>query len=325
MTVLDVKDLKKDYRIERGLFRSPSFVHAVSGVSLSLEAGKTLALVGESGCGKTTLAKLIMGIETPDSGELVIGGMDALHVRTDEEKRQLRQKVQIVFQDPYSSLNPRKKIGHILDEPLKLNTSLSPKQRYHKIVDMLQRVGLKEEHYHRYPHMFSGGQRQRIAIARSLMLEPELIVLDEPVSALDISIQAQVLNLLMELQEEMNLSYLFISHDLGVVRHIADHVLVMYLGTPVEYGACQDIFSNPQHPYTRALLAATPIADPRHQRDKLPLKGELPSPLNLPKGCVFSTRCLYKNERCEASRPNFCQYDNERFVACYGVEEKRLP
>ena len=255
--VVEVHDLRQVYRIGRGLFRQPDQLHAVAGVSFSVQPGRTLAVVGESGCGKSTLARMVALIEAPTSGRLALGGVDVLSAAP-QQRRELRQAVQLVFQNPYGSLNPRKKIGAILEGPLEINTRLEAPERAQQARAMLALVGLRPEHYDRYPHMFSGGQRQRIAIARALMLKPKLVVADEPVSALDVSIQAQVLNLLADLQAELGLAYLFISHDLGVVRHIAHDVLVMYLGQTVEQGDKGRIFAQPLHPYTRALLGATP-------------------------------------------------------------------
>ena len=243
--------------------------------------------------------------------------------RSFAELRELRRMVQIVFQDPYGSLNPRHKISSILGEPLIINTDMSASERESAVISMMERVGLRPEHYDRYPHMFSGGQRQRIAIARALMLNPKVVVLDEPVSALDVSIQAQVLNLLSELQEEMNLAFLFISHDLSVVRHIADDVLVMYLGRPVEQGTRDQIFNNPQHPYTKALLSATPMADPNQKRERIKLVGELPSPINPPTGCAFHPRCAYADDRCKSEVPDLHNSEGSG-VSCHAVEEKRI-
>ena len=263
--VLQAKDLARFYEVKGGLRNKGGTVRALSGASFQLEAGKTLAVVGESGCGKSTLARLVTLIESPTSGSLTIGGVDVGLAAT-SDLQSLRRHVQIVFQDPFGSLNPRHKIGSILEEPLKINTDLSAAERRERAEAMIAKVGLRPEHYGRYPHMFSGGQRQRIAVARALMLNPRIVVLDEPVSALDLSIQAQVLNLLADLQEEYNLAYLFISHDLSVVRHIADDVIVMYLGRAVEQGSRDEIFREPRHPYTRALLSATPVADPGRER-----------------------------------------------------------
>lgn len=321
-TVLQAHDLRRHYDVKGGLFSKGGTVKALDGATFSLEAGKTLAVVGESGCGKSTLARLVTLIEQPTAGQLSLGGMDVLAARTADERRQLRQMVQIVFQDPYGSLNPRQKISTILEEPLKINTNMSSSERREAVLSMMSRVGLRPEQADRYPHMFSGGQRQRIAIARALMLRPKIVILDEPVSALDVSIQAQVLNLLADLQEEMNLAYLFISHDLSVVRHIADDVLVMYLGRPVEHGTREEIFSNPQHPYTRALLSATPVADPHRKRERIKLTGELPSPLNPPSGCPFHPRCPLANDRCHSEVPHLRQ-TSEADVSCHAVEEGR--
>ena len=304
--VAQAQDLKQVYAISRGFLRAPDHLQAVGGVSFTLHGGKTLAVVGESGCGKSTLARMVSLIEAPSAGTLFLNGQDASKP-TPQERQALRRSVQLVFQNPYGSLNPRKRIGEILQAPLEINTTLHAPEREAQARDMLALVGLRPEHYDRYPHMFSGGQRQRIAIARALMLKPALVVADEPVSALDVSIQAQVLNLLADLQQQLGLAYLFISHDLGVVRHIAHDVLVMYLGHAVEQGEKKTIFAQPLHPYTQALLASTPglvgstSALPQQQR--IVLKGELPSPLNPPSGCVFSTRCQFVTERCRVERP----------------------
>ena len=317
--VVEAKDLKRIYEIRRGFMRAPDHLQAVGGVSFTVQAGKTLAVVGESGCGKSTLARMVSLIESPSSGKLKITGVDAIN-GSDEERLALRKAVQLVFQNPYGSLNPRKKIGAILEAPLEINTTLPAVERAEKARAMLALVGLRPEHYDRYPHMFSGGQRQRIAIARALMLNPALVVADEPVSALDVSIQAQVLNLLADLQQSLGLAYLFISHDLGVVRHIAHDVLVMYLGHAVEQGEKTALFAQPLHPYTQALLASTPgLAGSSAIKHRIVLKGELPSPLNPPKGCVFSTRCPHVTERCRAERPLLREVAG-RQVACHYAE-----
>ncbi|MBA4796030.1 dipeptide transport system ATP-binding protein [Rhizobium rosettiformans] len=258
--MLEIRDIKRDYRVPQGLFKDDKIVHAVKGVSFKLDKGKTLAIVGESGCGKSTLARILTFIDEPTAGELLIDGQK-VDTRPGHLTADMRQKVQIVFQNPYGSLNPRQKIGDVLGEPLLINTKMSAAERRDRATEMLIKVGLGPEHYNRYPHMFSGGQRQRIAIARALMLNPKLLVLDEPVSALDLSVQAQVLNLLADLQEEFGLTYVFISHDLSVVRYIADEVMVMYYGEAVEYGTRDAVFADPQHEYTRTLFAATPRAD----------------------------------------------------------------
>ncbi|MEQ9606801.1 MAG: dipeptide ABC transporter ATP-binding protein [Kiloniellaceae bacterium] len=324
--VLAADDLKRHYQIGSGLFSASRVLKAVDGASFTLAAGKTLAVVGESGCGKSTLARMVTLIERPTAGTLTLNGVDVTQA-TGETQRKLRQSVQIVFQDPYGSLNPRQKIGTILEEPLVINRKLSAAERRRAAEAMMARVGLRPEHYERYPHMFSGGQRQRIAIARALMLNPDIVVLDEPVSALDVSIQAQVLNLLSDLQQEFDLAYLFISHDLSVVRHIADDVIVMYLGHPVEQGPRDAVFANPQHPYTRALLSATPKADPAQKRQRIKLTGELPSPLNPPGGCTFNPRCPYANERCRVEPPAMLPSPESggAVVACHAVQERRLP
>jgi dipeptide transport system ATP-binding protein len=315
--VAEARDLTRHYSVRRGLFAPPALLKAVDGVSFTIDPGRTLAVVGESGCGKSTLARMVTLIEPPTAGELRLIGKDAVK-NAPADRTPLRRAVQIVFQNPYGSLNPRKKIGAILEEPLVINTSLAKPERHEQVREMMAKVGLRPEHYHRYPHMFSGGQRQRIAIARALMLRPKLVVADEPVSALDVSIQAQVLNLLRELQVEFQLSYLFISHDLGVVHHVSDEVMVMYLGRPVEQGPKDSIFRQPLHPYTRALLASTPSVEKK--RERMVLTGELPSPLNPPAGCAFHTRCPFARERCHAERPVLRKV-GDRDVACHFAEE----
>lgn len=316
---IEGKGLVRHYSVGGGFLSKASTLKAVDGANFSLKAGETLAVVGESGCGKSTLARMATLIEEPTAGTLLIDGADP-YSDSAEGRRKLRQDVQIVFQNPYGSLNPRKKIGTILEEPLVINRSGTDIERREAAEAMLARVGLRPEHYNRYPHMFSGGQRQRIAIARALMLKPRILVADEPVSALDISIQAQVLNLLMDLQEEMNLALLFISHDLSVVRRIADQVMVMYLGKVVEQGAAERIFSNPAHPYTQALLGATPAVDPSLRRARVKLTGELPSPLNPPSGCAFHNRCRLAASRCSAETPKLEDRSN-RMVACHFSEK----
>jgi dipeptide transport system ATP-binding protein len=317
MTALVVaQDLKRSYEVRRGWLKKPAQLHAVGGVSFELQAGQTLAVVGESGCGKSTLARMITLIEKPSAGMLTLDGVDAVDPPASAVKA-LRRTVQIVFQNPYGSLNPRKRIGSILEEPLAINTDMPKAERRALALDMMAKVGLRPEQHSRYPHMFSGGQRQRIAIARALMLRPKLVVADEPVSALDMSVQAQVLNLLVDLQREMGLAYLFISHDLGVVRHIAHDVMIMYLGIAVEHGPKQRIFARPLHPYTQALLGATPGMG--RTRKRIVPKGELPSPLDPPQGCVFSTRCPYVTERCRVERPPLRPLDG-RLIACHYAE-----
>ncbi|MDR6754752.1 dipeptide transport system ATP-binding protein [Mycoplana sp. BE70] len=309
--VLQGKDLSRFYAVKRGMFKPEATVKALNGVTFELHSGKTLAVVGESGCGKSTLARLVTMIEDPTEGTLLIDGKPA-HVGD----MSLRSLVQIVFQNPYGSLNPRQKVGTILEEPLVINTKDDAATRRGKVEEMMTKVGLRPEHYDRYPHMFSGGQRQRIAIARALMLRPKVLVLDEPVSALDLSIQAQVLNLLMDLQKEMGLAYLFISHGLSVVRHIADEVMVMYLGRPVETGTAESVFAHPTHPYTAALLSATPVANPEGKRERIQLQGELPSPLKPPTGCPFNPRCWRATDECRQAMPPV-EGDAHHSYACY--------
>jgi len=317
--VLEARDLARYYRVKRGVLRGHATVRAVDGVSFTLEAGRSLAVVGESGSGKSTLARVVTLIEPPSAGTLRLMGKDPFTADA-ATRRELRRAVQMVFQDPYGSLNPRKKVGAILEEPLIVNTALKAPERRERARSMLAAVGLRPEHYQRYPHMFSGGQRQRIAIARALMLNPRLVVADEPVSALDISIQAQVLNLMMDLQAQFDLAYLFISHDLSVVRHIADDVLVMYLGKPVEHGPKETLFARPRHPYTMALLAATPRVDPDRREIPQIIKGELPSPLNPPPGCTFNSRCPFAQARCLVEVPPLRAIEG-RLAACHFAEE----
>ncbi len=308
--VLQAEKLSRHYEIRRSGFRKPAVLKALSEVSFSLYRGKTLAVVGESGCGKSTLARLVTRIESPTSGSLSFQG------KRRETDTNDHRRVQIVFQDPYGSLNPRQKVGLALEEPLLVNTDLDKDARRKAAYTMLDQVGLRSEHYDRYPHMFSGGQRQRIAIARALMLQPEILILDEPVSALDVSIQAQILNLLAELQDRYNLAYLFISHDLSVVKHIADEVMVMYLGKTVEFATRDTVFTTPRHPYTKALLSATPVADPFHNKQRIMLSGELPSPIAPPSGCAFHPRCPEAVERCSVDHPNARQVEGT-LVACH--------
>jgi dipeptide transport system ATP-binding protein len=321
-TVVTATDLARYYEVSRGAFREPATLKAVDGASFHVERGRTLAVVGESGCGKSTLARMVTMIEQPTSGSLVISGHEIVGASA-ETLKALRPKVQIVFQNPYGSLNPRQKIGHALEEPLLVNTNIPAAERTERARAMMANVGLRREHYDRYPHMFSGGQRQRIAIARALMVDPDLLVLDEPVSALDVSIQAQVLNLLADIQERLNLAYLFISHDLSVVKHIANDVMVMYLGRVVEYASCDEIFANPKHPYTRALLSATPVPDPMRKRERIVLKGELPSPLSPPTGCTFNPRCPLAFEPCPVLRPELLA-NGKSLVACHAVNTPEI-
>ncbi len=299
--VMTATALERHYQVGGGIFRAAQTLKAVAGVEFALYPGKTLAVVGESGCGKSTLARLVTMIEEPTAGSMTLDGQAVIP----ENWASLRKSIQIVFQDPYGSLNPRQRVGAILEEPLKINRpDMSNQERTAKAREMLGLVGLRPEHFERYPHMFSGGQRQRIAIARALMLDPKVLVLDEPVSALDLSIQSSVLNLLVDLQERLQLAYLFISHDLSVVKHVADELIVMYLGRAVEKGSRDAIFGAPFHPYTKALLSATPQANPRIKKERIKLEGELPSPLSIPKGCPFAPRCWKAQAKCRETRPD---------------------
>jgi len=321
--LINARDLHKYYSIKSGYLQPSKNLKALAGASFELYAGKTLAVVGESGCGKSTLARLLTMIEQPTSGQLSIDGIDVAITTDKAIKKQLRQSIQMVFQDPFGSLNPRQKIGNIIQEPLIINTDLSTNERHQKVLEMMELVGLRKEHFQRYPHMFSGGQRQRVAIARALILKPKVVVLDEPVSALDVSIQAQVINLLIELQQELGLAYVFISHDLSVVRHIADEILVMYLGKPVEQGPSEVIFNNPKHPYTQALLSATPSTNIKTKRQRIKLIGELPSPINPPTGCAFNPRCQHAHKSCKISEPIMETY-GESQAACLALDEGRI-
>jgi len=320
--VLQADGLSRHYAVSRGWWRPAATVHALDGVSFQLQAGRTLAVVGESGCGKSTLARLLTMIESPCAGRLLIDGQDVT-LADEAQRRTLRRQVQIVFQNPYGSLNPRQTVGAALMEPLRAHGLGDAAEREAQARAMLRQVGLREEHFQRYPHMFSGGQRQRIAIARALMLRPRVLVLDEPVSALDVSIRAQILNLLADLQAEMGVAYLFISHDLGVVRHVADDVMVMYLGRCVESGPAEQVFAQAVHPYTQALLSATPTVDPALRRARVVLTGELPSPMERPSGCAFRTRCPLAFAACSGQAPALVQvglpFARAQKVACFAV------
>tara|TARA_B100000959_G_scaffold64448_1_gene68147 strand:+ start:5307 stop:6284 length:978 start_codon:yes stop_codon:yes gene_type:complete len=321
--LIKAHNLHKYYGIKDGLFQASQDLKALSGVTFDLFEGQTLAVVGESGCGKSTLARLLTSIESPTSGHLSVDGIDMADSQDKAMSKKLRQTVQMVFQDPFGSLNPRQKVGDIIQEPLLINTELSASERREKALDIMRLVGLKDEHFHRYPHMFSGGQRQRIAIARALILKPKVVVLDEPVSALDVSIQAQVINLLIELQKELGLAYVFISHDLSVVRHIADDILVMYLGKPVEQGPSKVIFKAPKHPYTQALLSATPSTNVDKNKKRIKLTGELPSPIDPPSGCTFNPRCQHAQKSCKTSEPVMETYGKSQ-AACLALDEDRI-
>ena len=310
--VLQARELARHYRVSRGWFAPAATVRALDGVSFELAAGKTLAVVGESGCGKSTLARALTLIEAPSAGTLRIHGRDAADAAA---RKALRREVQMVFQNPYAALNPRKTIASTLAEPLVINTTLGRAERRERIEALAAKVGLRPEHLQRYPHMFSGGQRQRIAIARAMVMQPGIVVADEPTSALDLSIQAQILNLFMDLQEEFGTGYVFISHNLAVVEHVADEVMVMYLGRAVEHGDKRRIFARPLHPYTQALISATPALRPADRRQRIRIHGELPSPLKPPTGCAFHQRCPLALPRCAEVRPELRELDG-RLVAC---------
>lgn len=316
-TILEADNLTRHYAVSQGFLRPKATVKALNGVSFKLTKGRTLAVVGESGCGKSTLARQLTMIEAPTAGRLLIDGIDVAS-NGGARNPKLRREVQMVFQNPYASLNPRKTINATLQEPLLINTELTKAERNEQVAAMLARVGLRPEHAQRYPHMFSGGQRQRVAIARAMMLGPAIVVADEPVSALDVSIQAQILNLFMDLQESYGTSYVFISHNLGVVEHIANDLLVMYLGSTVEYGDKQEIFEQPLHPYTRVLISATPAIHQQDRKERIRITGELPSPLNPPPGCAFAPRCPFAEPRCHIEAPALRAVAG-RLVACHVV------
>ncbi len=315
--VLEVTDLKKHFPVQSGVLRRTiGHVYAVDGVTFSVGRGETLGLVGESGCGKSTVGRTAMRLLEPTAGSIKLSGVDVTHL-SKEELRPYRRQMQIIFQDPFSSLNPRMTAGEIVKEPLYIHNIGDNASRQEMTKALFDRVGLRQAQMNNYPHQFSGGQRQRIGIARALALNPHLIVGDEPVSALDVSIQAQVINLMMDLQEEMEVAYLFIAHDLAVVEHISDYVAVMYLGRIVEYADKKTLFRNPLHPYTEALLSAAPIPDPTIRREKKILQGDVPSPVNPPKGCHFNTRCPYAEERCFVEAPILKDKGDGHTVACH--------
>jgi len=318
--LIEVKNLKKYFDINTGFFRSRP-LKAVDDISFSIKRGETLGLVGESGCGKTTVGRTLLHLYTPTSGDIIYDGHE---IKTKADIHEFRKKATMVFQDPYSSLNPRMTVSDIIGEPLDIHKLYSnDEERRAKILELMEHVGLNSEHASRYAHEFSGGQRQRIGIARSLAVNPEFIVCDEPVSALDVSIQAQVINMFGELQDKLNLTYLFIAHDLLVVRHISNRIAVMYLGKMVELTDAAEIYERPLHPYSKALMSAVPMPDPKIARanQRIPLHGDIPSPLNAPSGCPFRTRCAHACERCAAETPEFREIEKGHFVACHRVEE----
>ena len=318
--LLRVQELKKYFPVKHGLTstRSSEQVHAVDGVSLDVFAGEAVGVVGESGCGKTTLGRCIIRLEDVTDGTVWFDGRDITHLSR-RRLRPLRRQMQMVFQDPYSSLNPRKRVGAIIADPLRINHVGTRSQTRRRVQDLLEHVGLSPEHINRYPHEFSGGQRQRIGVARALGLNPKLIIADEPVSALDVSVQAQVLNLLDDLQDEFGLTYLFIAHDLSVVRHVCDRIVVMYLGKIVEVSPAEELYERPIHPYTEALLSAVPIPDPEvmARRERIVLSGDVPSPVNPPSGCRFHPRCRYATEICRTNEPPLVVHGNSHLAACH--------
>ncbi|MED4553778.1 dipeptide ABC transporter ATP-binding protein [Lysinibacillus capsici] len=317
-SILKVENLKKSFQIAGGLFQKKQYVNAVIDVSFEIEEGTTFSLVGESGCGKSTTGRLITRLIAPTNGSIVVDGKEVATAKP-SELRHLRQTVQMIFQDPYASLNPRMKVKELVGEPLEIHTKLSKAEREKLVLEMLEVVGLNAEHADRYAHEFSGGQRQRLGIARALITKPKLIIADEPVSALDVSIQSQILNLLKQLQQEYKISYLFISHDLSVVEHISHYIGVMYLGSIVEIGRKETIFNEPKHPYTQALIASVPIADPTLRKKKIVLTGDIPNPKNPPSGCTFHTRCPFASDICKQAIPEMRKINEEQSVACHFV------
>lgn len=317
MNLLEIKNLNVTYQTKKGLIGKIQTVHAVNNVSLDIQKGEILAIAGESGCGKSTLAKAIMKLVQSDSGEILLNGENVLNLKHNKDLKKFYQKVQMIFQNPYSSLNPKMKIGEILKEPLIINTNLKKEEITKIVEEKIKKVGLDKSALNLYPHEFSGGQRQRIAIARSLILNPEFIIADEPVSALDVSIQAQIINLLKQLKEDFNLTFLFISHDLSVIKYLSDRIAIMYLGEVVEIGRTEEIFKNPKHPYTKALLSSVPELNHQDEKERIHLQGELPSPENLPTGCKFHTRCPYVMEICKTSTPQVKEFSDTHNCKCF--------
>jgi oligopeptide/dipeptide ABC transporter ATP-binding protein len=314
--LLSVKGLKKYFQVKSQMGRTTGHVKAVNDVSFDIYEGETFGLVGESGCGKSTMGRTILRLTEPTEGEAIYDGQNIFDLKG-KELRHMRQDLQMIFQDPHSSLNPKRRIGTAIEEPMIIHGIGTKKERFEKAMEVLNKVGFRPDQYYRYPHEFSGGQRQRIGLARALALNPRLIICDEPVSALDVSIQSQVINLLEDIQEEYKLSYLFIAHDLSVVRHIAHKIGVMYLGNMVERAPTDELFSNPLHPYTKSLLSAVPIPDPNFKKERIILKGDIPSPLDPPTGCVFHTRCPYATEECKVKTPENKQISDNHFISCH--------
>ena len=318
--ILEIRNLRKCFPLKKTITgKVTSELVAVDDVSFKLMPGETLGIVGESGCGKTTMGRAILKLHQPSGGQIIFDGEDITNYDS-KQMRALRTKMQIIFQDPYSSLPPRSTVGGILSEPVEVHKIVPKDQVKDYVLDLMDKCGLRDYYYERYPHEFSGGQRQRICIARALSVQPKLVICDEPVSALDVSIQAQIINLLKDLQRQMGLTYVFISHDLSVVKFISDKIGVMYLGALVEFGSKDDIFSNPLHPYTDALFSAIPYPDPDVKMNRVTLKGDIPSPANPPKGCRFHTRCPYATEICKTVAPEYKEYEPGHFAACHHIE-----
>jgi len=323
-TLVKVKNLKKHFHLRAGLFsRAVGAVKAVDGVSFEIYPNETFGLVGESGCGKSTLGRVLLRLIEPTEGEIYFMGKD-LRALKGEELRRMRKEMQIIFQDPYSSLNPRMTVGSIIGEAFTIHRLARGKEKRERVMALLDEVGVRAEAYNRYPHEFSGGQRQRIGIARALACEPKFIVCDEPVSALDVSIQAQILNLFLELQDKYKISYLFISHDLRVVEHIADRVAVMYLGKIVEMAKAQDLYKNPLHPYTQIILASVPLPDPKLKKKRAIITGDVPSPINPPPGCQFHPRCKYARDICQKQEPEIKEYEPGHFASCHFIPLEKI-
>ena len=319
VSLLEVKNLRKSFRIRDSLGRTSGQLVAVNDISFSVKQGETLGLVGESGCGKSTAGKLILQLLQPDAGEVFFSGEELTGLSA-KQMRPYRRHLQMIFQDPFSSLNPRMTVGAILREPLLIHRLAPPRQLRDRVIELLEKVGLSAEHEQRYPHEFSGGQRQRVGIARALAVEPQLIIADEPVSALDLSVQAQILNLLQKFQKEQGLSYIFIAHDLAVIEHVSDRIAVMYLGKIVELTNAEELYKNPRHPYTEALLNAVPTPDPGHPRPAA-LSGEIPSPVNPPGGCYFHPRCPYADTICRQQEPRLMEIGSDHLVACHHANQ----
>ena len=320
--VLEVRHLRKCFPLKKTMLgKVTRELVAVDDVSFKLKAGETLGIVGESGCGKTTAGRAILKLHEPTGGQIIFDGQDITHLKP-SQMRDIRKKMQIIFQDPYSSLPPRDTVGGLLSEPVQVHNIVPKEQIKDYVLELMEKCGLRDYYFERYPHEFSGGQRQRICIARALSVNPKLVICDEPVSALDVSIQAQIINLLKKLQREMNLAYVFISHDLSVVKFISDKIGVMYLGGMMEFGSKEDIFKNPLHPYTKALFSAVPNPDPNNKMQRIALGGDIPSPANPPKGCRFHTRCPYAKEICKHVTPEYKEYGEGHFAACHLLEQE---